>query len=112
MKTICIMCPMGCPIEVNKEGDKIKVTGNTCKRGELYGVQEFTAPKRVVTSLVKLEGGGVISVKTKEPVDKSRIFDVLETLKDIKVKKPIHIGDIIVKNVINSGVDIVSTKEA
>jgi len=64
MKTICIMCPMGCPLDINKVDGKIVVTGNTCKRGEIYGTQEFTAPKRVVTSLVRLTSGGVVSVKT------------------------------------------------
>lgn len=112
MKTICIMCPMGCPIEVNKIEDKITVTGHTCKRGETYGIQEYSAPKRVVTSLVKVIGGGVISVKTNDLVDKSKIFDILDTLKDIKVSAPVYVGDVIIKNVLNTGVDIVATREA
>lgn len=44
MKTICIMCPMGCPLEIENNNGQIKVSGNTCKRGEIYGAQEFTAP--------------------------------------------------------------------
>ena len=111
MKTICIMCPMGCPIEVNKIDDKITVAGNTCKRGEVYGIQEFISPKRVVTSLIKAIGGGVVSVKTNQLVDKSKIFDILEELKNIRVKPPVHIGDIIIKNVLNTGADIVATRE-
>lgn len=63
MKTICIMCPMGCPLDINKVDDKIVVTGNTCKRGEIYGTQEFTAPKRVVTSLVRLTSAALFPSK-------------------------------------------------
>lgn len=80
MKTICIMCPMGCPLDINKVGDKIVVTGNTCKRGEIYGTQEFTAPKRVVTSLVRLTSGGVVSVKTDGLVLKTLIPEVLSEI--------------------------------
>ena len=55
---ICISCPMGCMLTVVQEADgEVRVTGNTCKRGETYGRQEMTCPMRVVTSLVRLEGG-------------------------------------------------------
>ena len=53
---ICINCPMGCPLTVTQDDDgKITVTGNTCKRGEAYGITEMTAPKRVVTSIVRVD---------------------------------------------------------
>ena len=51
---------MGCPLEIENNNGQIKVSGNPCKRGEIYGAQEFTAPKRVVTSLVRLSTGGVV----------------------------------------------------
>lgn len=111
MKTICIMCPMGCPIDIKKTGNKITVTGNTCKRGETYGIQEFVSPKRIVTSLVKLEGGGVVSVKTDNLIDKKLIFEILNQLKNIKLRKPVRVGDIIIKNILNTGVNIVATRE-
>jgi Uncharacterized protein with conserved CXXC pairs len=76
------MCPMGCPLTVSEKGGKVVVEGNTCKRGELYGVQEFTSPKRVVTSLVRAADGRVFSVKTATPVAKSDVFKVLEVLKN------------------------------
>ena len=33
---ICICCPMGCHLSVDIENKK--VNGNTCKRGEVYGL--------------------------------------------------------------------------
>ena len=34
---ICIGCPMGCPLTVKMEnGEVVSVTGNTCKRGDIY----------------------------------------------------------------------------
>lgn len=111
MKTICIMCPMGCSLDINRVGEEVIVKGNHCKRGEIYGRQEFIAPKRIVTSLIKLEGGGVVSVKTSDLIDKSKIFDILNAIKDIKLKSPVMVGDIVVENILDTGVDIITTRE-
>lgn len=109
MNIVCIMCPMGCMLSVKQKDKKIIVSGNSCKRGIDYGIQEFIAPKRVVTSLVQVEGGGIISVKTNGVIDKADIFNVLEALKEKVVKKPISIGDVVISNVLNSGIDIIAT---
>lgn len=107
---ICISCPMGCHLKVDVE-NKI-VEGNTCKRGEVYGINEITNPVRVITSTVKVINGElpVIPVKTKEPVPKDMNFKVMEVLKEVKVEAPISVGDIIVKNILETGVDIVATR--
>lgn len=111
MEFTCIMCPMGCSLKVEKTDGEVIVSGNTCKRGEMYGKQEFVAPKRVVTSLVRVRGGGVVSVKTADLVDKNRIFDILDLLKTVEAEKPIHIGDVIVENALGTGVNVVATGE-
>ncbi len=111
---ICINCPMGCPLTVTlEEGVVTNVTGNTCKRGEIYAKKEVIAPTRIVTSTVRVEGGelAMVSVKTKEDIPKEKIFACVEALKNTVVKAPVHIGDVIVKNVADTGVDIVATKE-
>ena len=85
METTCIMCPMGCSLTITREGDEIIVKGNTCPRGKKYGTSEFTAPKRIVTSLVRLEGGGVVSCKTKDLIPKEMMGDILRELKKLKL---------------------------
>jgi len=110
---ICINCPMGCHLTVDdSDKENIKVTGNTCKRGEIYGINEILHPKRMVTSSVYVLNGkeNVLSVKTKEAISKELIFECLKVLKQTKVEAPINIGDVIIKNVLNTGVDIVATK--
>ena len=110
---VCITCPMGCHLKVNDEDkNNIIVNGNTCPRGRIYGINEVTNPKRMITSSVKVNNGIdlVVSVKTKEAIDKSLIFDVLNELKDVSVDAPIKIGDVIINNVLNNGVDIVATR--
>ncbi len=112
---ICIGCPMGCPVTVQMNGTQvISVSGNTCPRGDAYARKEVTNPTRIVTSTVKVEGGsvGMVSVKTKEDIPKDKIFDCVRALKDITVKAPIRIGDVILADVAGTGVDVVATKNA
>ncbi len=107
---ICIVCPRGCHLTVD---DNLNVTGNTCKRGEIYGKQEVTSPTRTVTSTVKIKSVEFVRlpIKTKDPIPKGMIFDLMEVLEKVEVEAPIHIGDVVVSNVLNTGVDIVACRE-
>ena len=110
----CISCPMGCPLTIEMDGDEIiSITGNTCKRGEVYARKEVTAPTRIVTSTIKETGGSadMVSVKTKTDIPKDKIFECIKCLKGISVRAPVHIGDVIVPNAADTGVDIVATKD-
>lgn len=109
----CIGCPMGCPLSVKIEnGIVLSVEGNNCKRGAVYGKKEVTDPTRIVTTTVRVSGGteNMVSVKTESDIPKEKIFDCIHALKDISVPAPIHIGDIILHNVANTGVNIIATK--
>lgn len=109
----CISCPMGCPITVEMDGDEVvSVTGNTCKRGDVYARKEVTDPTRIVTSTVRVIGGkaDMVSVKTKEDIPKGKIFDCVKALKGVEVEAPVRIGDVIVPDVAGTGVDIVATR--
>ena len=107
MKLICIMCPMGCELNVTKKGNDIKVTGNTCVRGETYGKEEVTAPKRVLTALVKTKEG-VLPVKTSTMIPKDMIFKVNAEIGKLNLQSA-KSGDVIMKNVLGTGADIVVT---
>lgn len=111
---ICIGCPMGCMLQVKLDGDQVvSVTGNTCKRGEIYGIKECTNPTRIVTSSVAVEGGKIdaVSVKTANDIPKDKMFECVHCLRGIIIKAPVNIGDIIVKNIAGTGVDVVATKK-
>lgn len=109
MNTICIMCPMGCSLTIEEIDGQVVVKGNTCKRGEIYGKEEYTHPKRSVTTLVQLESGGVASVKTTTTVPKERIFDVVHFIGTLVAPKDCKIGDVIAKDVLGLGADVVIT---
>lgn len=109
----CINCPVGCSLKVEMDGSHVTcVSGNTCRRGEVYARKEVTNPTRIVTTTVKVVNGtsSTVSVKTKEDIPKEKIFACIEALKGIEITAPVHIGDVILKNVAETGVDIVATR--
>ena len=70
--------------------------------------------KDIFTSLVRLKSDPnykVVSVKSNRPVEKYLWREFSKVLSRIYVSTPINIGDIICKNIMNTGVDIVCTKE-
>lgn len=110
---ICINCPLGCNLKVDDSNlDNIIVTGNTCPRGAKYGKDEVLSPKRMVTSSVKVNDGmeNVVSCKTREAIPKGLIFDLLEELKKVTLDAPVKIGDVIIENALNTGIDVIATR--
>lgn len=109
----CIVCPMGCALTVELEGNKVlSVSGNTCKRGEAYAVSECTAPKRVLTTTVRVEGGAqpLVSVKTGEAIPKELLFDAMKALNALRVQAPVALGDILLADLCKTGVPVVACK--
>ena len=111
---ICIGCPMGCPLTVvMNEKEVVGVTGNTCKRGSDYAAKEVTHPTRIVTSTVCVRGGSIpmVSVKTAQDIPKEKIFEILKYINALTVTAPVHIGDVLLKDIAGTGVDLIATKE-
>ncbi|WP_050607914.1 DUF1667 domain-containing protein [Clostridium niameyense] len=109
----CIGCPLGCGLEVKMDGSKVvEVTGNTCPRGKIYAEKECTNPTRILTISIKVENGeeDVVCVKTEKDIPKDKIIEAVEVLKSIEVKAPINIGDIVLENILGSGVNVIATK--
>ena len=111
MKMICINCPKGCELDVERAADgTITVTGHTGPRGEAYGRAELENPTRMVTGLVRVAGmRKPLPVKTKSPVPKGKISDVLFAMHQATVQLPVKIGDVIVADVAGTGIDLVAT---
>lgn len=110
---ICIGCPLGCNLTVEMDGGQVvSVNGNTCKRGDDYARKELTDPRRIVTSTVPVAGGNlpVVSVKTASDIPKGKIRECLCALKGVTLTAPVQIGDVIVENVADTGVDVIATK--
>ena len=107
----CIVCPRGCTLEVSfgEGGEIVGITGNACKRGIAYATDECTHPRRTVTSTVRCEGGGILSVKTEKTVPRELVFEVMKKINSVKTPDTTRIGDVIIYNVCDTGVNVVAT---
>ena len=104
---------MGCRITVSMEGGNIiSVEGNTCKRGYIYACNEVRSPVRTVTTTIKVDGGisDRVSCKTKEPIPKDKIFEVMEAINKASCKAPVAIGDILIEDCAETGIPVVATR--
>ena len=107
----CIVCPRGCSlvVELDDNGGVVSVSGNLCKRGNTYAVDECTNPMRVVTSTVRCEDGTVISCKTASSIPKSLVFDAMRVINATTVSNTTRIGDVLIADILGTGVDVVAT---
>ena len=112
----CIVCPMGCQIEVtlDHDGKVTGITGNTCKRGAQYAEKEVTHPTRIVTTSVAVTGSKTgahtVSCKTASDIPKEKIFAVIDALRGLTVPAPVRIGDVLLPDAAGTGVPIIATK--
>ncbi len=109
----CILCPMGCNAKVIlDEGKVISVTNIECPRGEAYAIQEINAPVRDFFTTIKVEGASVpmLPVRTTAPIPKDKLMACVRDVSEIVVQAPIALGSVIVKNFLNLGVDVISTR--
>jgi CxxC motif-containing protein len=109
----CINCPVGCrmTVSLSDTGEFLSVTGNTCPRGAKYAQQECTLPERMITAVIPVAGSETpLSVKTASPVPKKLISSVIDELARVQVSLPVTIGQIVLPDVLNTGVDIIATR--
>lgn len=106
---VCICCPRGCILSVDEKGN---VNGNFCPKGKEYALEEINAPKRILTTFIRLSNrkDTMLSVKTSGPIPKDKMKEVMAFINPLKVKAPIQIGDIIASDILGLGVDLVATK--
>lgn len=111
----CINCPLGCTVSVTVEDDEItNITGNSCKRGEVYARNELSNPVRVVTSTARVDGAKeyLVSVKTENPIPKGKIMEVMQEINKAHIAAPVAIGDIIIEDVAGTGIKVIATSKA
>lgn len=112
---ICIVCPIGCRLQVT-EGSPLQVSGNRCPRGAAYAEEEILSPKRVLTATCKLvstsETGGLrrMPVKTSKACPRELIDELLQDIYSLKVSPPIQVGESLIQNWKDSGIDVVAVR--
>lgn len=114
-KIICIGCPMGCEttLNIDDQGEVVKITGYKCKEGRQYVLEEHRSPVRVLTATVLTQNSvrPLFPVRTNKPLFKMQLKEAAKVLSKVKVKPPIRLGQIILSNIMNTGVDVVATDD-
>ena len=110
---ICITCPKGCVTKVWKEKGDIKIEGKICKKGTDYIRQEYIEPKRILTSTVVVGRSAVkrLPVRTREAIPRKKLFPAMSQLSEIRVEPPVRIGEVIIANLLNTGVDVIASDD-
>ena len=111
---ICTVCPRGCHVFVDGDGKNvISIDGYGCKRGLTYAEAEYSNPVRILTTTVKVAGkeNELLPVRSNMPVPQGKLFDCMEVIKKTTAQLPVKRYDVIVKNICETGVDIVATKD-
>jgi CxxC motif-containing protein len=114
-KIICIGCPLGCEttLKIDDQGEVIKITGTKCKEGRQYVIEEYRSPVRVLTATVLTQNSvrPLFPVRTNKPLLKTQLKEAARALKGLKVKPPIQVGQILLPNLMNTGVDVIATDD-
>ncbi len=110
----CIGCPIGCPLQLVHKGSKItEISGYECDRGAKYAKQEFTDPRRQLSTTVEIVRGRLkrLPVKVTEPVEKGRILEAARKIHNLQVKAPVKLGQVLIKDILGQkGIDVVACR--
>lgn len=108
----CIVCPVSCQLVVEEVEGRLTISNYQCKRGLKFGEDEYRQPKRILTTTVRITGGDVkrLPVISVDELAKDQLIDIAKMLYKVSVKSPVYRGDIIIKNIASTGVDIMATR--
>ncbi len=107
----CIVCPVGCKLSVELDrANVVSVSGNTCKRGEIYAINECTNPQRTVTSTVRCSNGAVVSVKTSGTIPKDKMSECMNIINNKIIDLPVRVGNVIIEDVFGTKIVVTQNK--
>ncbi len=113
-KMRCIVCPEGCTMEAEFETDSKKIislAGYNCKRGIKFAEDEITNPLRMLTTTIGIDSKTAqrLAVRSNVPVPKEKIAPMIAIAKQKRAKAPVKMGEVIITDILGSGVDIISS---
>lgn len=109
----CIVCPKSCRGEVIIHDDgTLETRGFDCKNGDRYAKDEVTDPKRMLTTTIPITGAAIplLPVVSSAEISKKELKACLDLLYGQKAAAPVAAGEIIVKDILDTGVDIIAAR--
>lgn len=109
---ICGECSNNCVIYAQKESDILEISGNECEVGIKEANERLKNNSDIFTTLVRVKGSkiNVISVKSSKPLKNEMWMKCSRALSRLYVGAPTKIGDIVCMNILNTGADMICTK--
>ena len=110
---VCVVCPVGCEIDVVHDGSKIiSMEGSKCEKSEEFVSQELIESMRILTTTVRIQGSKwpVIPVRTDRAVPKRLFPRMMKQLRRTKLQAPVNILDAVVRDVLRTGANVVATR--
>ena len=112
---ICVGCPLGCEVILAVD-DKVEVTevsGNACKEGKKYAIEEYKNPVRVLTATVLTQNSSqpLLSVRTDKAILKTRLTEGMCVLAKVRAKPTLKTGDILIANLLGTSSNVVATSD-
>lgn len=113
IEMVCIVCPNGCLLQVEGATENLTVSGARCPRGKTYAFSELTNPTRSLTTTVKtaFPDSPVLPVRTDGEIPKEKIFDAMKFINSLTINSRIKRGGIVVENIVDTGINIISTSD-
>ncbi len=112
-KLTCVLCPIGCELEVERAGDDaLDVRGGQCDKGSDFAAGEILHPKRNLATSVPLAGTAsrMVSVRLSAPVPRDMIFPILAEIAKLRPEPPVRRGQVLISNVLDTGVNVIATR--
>jgi CxxC motif-containing protein len=109
----CIVCPKSCKGEIMLHEGEMSFSGYLCKRGEKYAESEYTNPKRLLSTTVKIRDAAIhrLPVVSDGEIGKDRLIECIEFLYTLTFQAPIKEGDILIKDILGTGVSIIAAMD-
>jgi len=112
---ICILCPLGCKMQVSEKPDQpgeLTIRNIQCRKGKEYAVEEYKNPTRTLTSTVAIHNTVLprLPVKTSKALPKELVYRAMEEINKVELDGPVRMGDVIIKDLLGTGIDVVATR--
>ena len=108
----CILCPVGCELEVRRTERGLEVKGHQCEKGIGFATEEVLYPKRNLATSVPVKGSEtrLVSVRLSDRVPRDMIFPILRVIAGLRPEAPVRRGQVLIADVLGTGVDVIATR--
>jgi CxxC motif-containing protein len=108
----CILCPVGCELEVRRAERGLDVQGHQCEKGIGFATEEVLYPKRNLATSVPVRGSEtrLVSVRLSDRVPREMIFPILREIAKLRPEAPVRRGQVLIAGVLGTGADVIATR--